>query len=135
MAVAKRLDRASQDLARVKRAAQRQHERRDGKGRSERVKGGQPKILLNARAKRAENTAARGNRLAQKLEAEAQSRKDSARAALHILPELGMETDTALIHGRLLHLEDVLFQRGAFRLGPLDFEVRDGERVAVAGPP
>lgn len=73
--------------------------------------------------------------MAQKLEAEAQNRKDNARAALHILPELGMETDAALIHGRLLHLEDVLFQRGAFRLGPLDFEVRDGERVAVAGPP
>jgi ATPase subunit of ABC transporter with duplicated ATPase domains len=73
-AAARGLDRAEQAIVRVSRDVQLAKERKartDAAGRRKRAKGDAPKMLLDARAERAETTGARQSRLAERQRAEA----------------------------------------------------------------
>ena len=133
------LDRAGSELKRTERdaqAAREKQDRRDKTGRAARARGDAPKMLLDARAQRAEATRARGNDVAERLGEAGREALDAARARVvvetpfHIdLPQTGLPTSRDL-----LALRDVVMRRGGRHLfGPLTLDVRGPERVAVRG--
>ena len=133
------LSRASGALRNAERAAQEAVEkkaRRDRAGHAARAKGGAPKLLLDAEKQRAESSGARESRLADRLIGDRADALEQARAQVEILTPLSiMLPGTALPAGReLVAFEKVVMAHGARRLfGPLSFEVRGPERIAVAG--
>jgi ATPase subunit of ABC transporter with duplicated ATPase domains len=134
------LDRAAQALKLATREAQgarERQDRRDKAGRAKRARGDAPKILLGAQAERAENTAARGGRLAERQIGERAEALMQARAGVEVRNPLAIDLPRVGVPvGRLLlAFDEVVVARGGRRLfGPLSFEVRGPERVAVAGP-
>lgn len=77
------LDRAERKVALVERdnqLARERQERRDAAGKRKRAKGDAPKLLLDARAEQAENSVARGSRLADRQRSETQTALEDARA-------------------------------------------------------
>ena len=77
------LDRAGSELKRTERdaqAAREKQDRRDKTGRAARARGDAPKMLLDARAQRAEATRARGNDVAERLGEAGREAFDAARA-------------------------------------------------------
>jgi ATPase subunit of ABC transporter with duplicated ATPase domains len=111
------LDRASDALRNAERAAQTAREnkaRRDKAGRASRAKGGEPRITLNAEKQHAENSGAR----------------------VEVLTPLAIELPKTGLPGsrQLVVFKDVVIAHGARRLfGPLSFEIRGPERIAIAG--
>ena len=131
------IERTRSELSRIRRDLQKQSEkkaRRDKRGRADRASGGQPKVLLDARAQRAEKTGARDRKLAQKLESAAHLAKAGAQS--HVAPEttLNLRAEAAGRHGIVLQLDDLCVRRGACEIGPVTVSLRAGERVAVTGP-
>lgn len=132
---------AERDLDRAARDAQKAVEkkaRRDKAGRAFAAKGSEPKILLGARAERAENTGARDGRLAERrMEAandahEAAERRIERVRALRIdLPPTGLATGTTV-----LTMEGAVWDAPVGRrvLGPLDMSVVGPRRIGVTGP-
>src|SRR5690554_6797050 len=79
------LDAAERQARQVARAAQQARERqekRDAAGRKARANSSDPKILLDARQQRAEATAARGRKVASRLEADSRERLERSREAV-----------------------------------------------------
>ena len=116
-AAAHDLERAEQALARTERGIQAAMERKarsDAAGRRSRLKNDMPKIMLNARAERAENTGAGLNRLAERLRAEAEQDLADAEARIERVRRLAFELPpSGLPAGRLaLAFEHVSFQPG-----------------------
>lgn len=77
------LERAERKVDQVERgiqAARERKTRRDSAGKRSRAKNDMPKLLLNARAEQAENSAARGNVLAERRREEAREAFEEARA-------------------------------------------------------
>lgn len=133
------LERRDADLRATRRAMQDQREakaRRDKAGRAFAASGSAPKILLGAQAQRAENSAGRARRIADRLVDEAAGKADDARARVEILTPLTIALPPSGVpsHADLLTLEDVTVAAGARMLGPWTLRVRGPERIAVSGP-
>jgi ATPase subunit of ABC transporter with duplicated ATPase domains len=133
------LGRASDALRNTERALQKAHEkkaRRDKAGRAWRAKGIEDKMFMDREKARAENSAARESRLAGRLLGERAEALELAKAQVEILTPLSIDLPrTELPGGReLLALKDVVAAFGERHLfGPLSFEVRGPERIAIRG--
>ncbi|GLH75690.1 ABC transporter ATP-binding protein [Bradyrhizobium sp. SSBR45G] len=132
------LDHADARLRDVGRAVQRQREakaRKDKAGRAFAARGSAPKILLGARAERAENSGGRAQRLAERMMAEASEQADQARRNVEVLTPLSMVLPpTGLGAGtELLAMDDVVVSAGDRRFGPWTLHVRGRQRIAIAG--
>ncbi|QNA85298.1 ABC-F family ATP-binding cassette domain-containing protein [Sphingomonas sp. So64.6b] len=133
------LERADDALRNAEHAAQRQREkkaRRDKAGRAFAARGSEPKILLSARAERAENSGARDHQLAGRLLGDAAARLDEARSQVEIVTPLTIDLPpTGLPANReVLAMDAVTVAVGERRLGPWTLELRGAERIAVTGP-
>jgi ATPase subunit of ABC transporter with duplicated ATPase domains len=97
-----------------------------------------PKLLLNARAERAENTGERLNRLAERQQAEAERDLADAEARIERVRRLAFELPPSGLPGAKLALafEDVAFAwpDGAAVLRDVSLRLVGPERVAVTGP-
>ena len=133
------LDRAADALRATERALQKGREkkaRRDKAGRAWRAKGIEDKMFMDREKERAENSAARDNQLAARLLGERTEALEAARAQVEILTPLSIELPhTELPGGRdLIALNNVVMCFGERHLfGPLSFEVRGPERIAIRG--
>ena len=133
------LGRASDALRQTERALQKAREkkaRRDKAGRAYRASGSHSKILLDASKQQAEESGARENHLADRLIGDRTEALEAARAQVEILTPLAIELPrTHLPRGRaLIAFKDVAMRFGARQLfGPLSFEVRGPERIAIRG--
>jgi ATPase subunit of ABC transporter with duplicated ATPase domains len=134
------LDRAGSTLRRTEREAQQAKERqdkRDKAGRAKRAKGDAPKMLLDAQQERAENTASRTGRITERLIGDSAEALEEARAKVEVLTPLRFTLpETNLPAGRdVLSFQNVVMEQGARRLfGPLTFDIRGPERLALRGP-
>ena len=133
------LDRAADALRSAERAVQSAKEkkaRRDKAGRASHAKGGEPKIMLDAEKQRAENSSARASQIADRMIGDRAGALADARARVEVLTPLTIELPkTALPAGReLVAFKDVTMAHGRRRLfGPLSFEIRGPQRVAIGG--
>lgn len=132
------LDRADARLREVGRDVQRQREakaRKDKAGRAFAARGSAPKLLLGARAERAENTGGRSQRLAERMIADASEQAELARQNVEILTPLSMVLPpTGLGAGsELLAIEDAVVNAGQRSFGPWTLHVRGRQRIAIAG--
>ncbi len=133
------LDRASDALRNTERTLQKAREkkaRRDKAGRAWRAKGIEDKMFMDRQKERAENSAARESQLAGRLLGERAEALELARAQVEILTPLSIDLPhSGLPDGReLIALKDVTMAFGGRRLfGPLSFEVRGPERIAIRG--
>jgi ATPase subunit of ABC transporter with duplicated ATPase domains len=111
-------------------------ERRDSAGRAFAARGTEPKILLGARAERAENSGGRGQRLAEGIIAEATEKAEQARARIDVLTPLTVAVPpTGLGAGtELLALEEVTTTVGDRTFGPWTLNITGPERIAIIGP-
>ena len=130
--------RADAALRSARRSAQERCEakaRRDRAGRAVAAKGAEPKIVLDARAERAENTGGREQSTSDRQIAEAAKRTEKARARVEIvtplrieMPESGMPSGASV-----LALDRVEVTLGNRRLGPWSLRIDGPERVALSG--
>src|SRR6186713_108211 len=133
------LGRASDALRNTERALQKAHEkkaRRDKAGRAWRAKGIEDKMFMDREKARAENSAARDSRLAGRLLGERAEALEMAKAQVEILWPLSIDLPRSHLPGgrELLALKDVVAAFGERHLfGPLSFEVRGPERIAIRG--
>ncbi|MEO3385166.1 ABC-F family ATP-binding cassette domain-containing protein [Mesorhizobium sp. CAU 1741] len=134
------LDAAERQARQVARAAQQARERqekRDSAGRKARASSSDPKILLDAKQQRAEATAARGSRLASRLEADARDRIEQSRQAIERrTPFTAGIGDSDVPRGKLM-LESrglVIGFKADAPLKTLDLGIYGPERVAIVGP-
>ena len=133
------LDRAADALRNVERAVQHTREkksRRDKAGRAWRAKGVEDKMFMDREKERAENSAGREAHLAERLIGARTEALKEARARVEILTPLAIELPkTALPGGReVVAMRSVTMAFGDRHLfGPLSFDVRGPERIAVHG--
>jgi ATPase subunit of ABC transporter with duplicated ATPase domains len=133
------LERAADALRSAERATQKARERksrRDKAGRAWRAKGIEDKMFMDREKERAEASAAREGHLAERLIGERADAFEDARARVEIVTPLSIELPkTALPAGReLVTFDDVAMAFAGRRLfGPLSFELRGPERVAISG--
>ena len=133
------LTRASDALRNAERAVQKAREkkaRRDKAGRAWRAKGGEPRLSLDAAQQRAENSGAREGHIADRRIDDRADALEQARARVDVLTPLSIELPKTSLPGsrELIAFEDIVMAHGARRLfGPLSFEVRGPERIAVSG--
>jgi ATPase subunit of ABC transporter with duplicated ATPase domains len=133
------LDRASDALRGAERAAQKAREkkaRRDKAGRAWRARGIEDKMFMDAEKQRAENSGAREGRLAGRLIGDRIDALEEARVRVEILTPLSIELPGTGLRGNrdLVVLKDVVMIHGARRLfGPLSFEIRGPQRLAIGG--
>ena len=133
------LSRASDALRQAERAAQREKEkkaRRDKAGRARRAKGADSKMFLDAEKQRAENSTAREGHIADRLIGDRMNALGQARARVEVLTPLRIELPKTALPGdrELIAFKDVVMAYGDRRLfGPLSFDVRGPERIAIAG--
>ena len=133
------LGRASDALRNTERAMQRAREkkaRRDKAGRAWRAKGIEDKMFMDREKERAENSAARDSRLSDRLIGERTGALEDARSRVEILTPLAIDLPrTDLPDGReLIAFRDVVMAFGdRHLLGPLSFDLRGPERIAIRG--
>jgi ATPase subunit of ABC transporter with duplicated ATPase domains len=132
-------ERANSALRRVKALAQAQLEtkaRRDKAGRKFAARKSEPKILLSAKAERAENSSGREQSVADRLVTDARKRQEEARALVEIVTPLRIDIPASGLPpgSRLLALDGVEVQFGDRRFGPWTIRVDGPERIAVRGP-
>jgi len=137
--VAAEAEQASAALRAAAREAQRQREakeRRDKAGRAFAAKGSEPKILLGARANRAENSGGRARRISERLVSDAATQAEAAEARVEILTPLTISLPATQLpsDAEVLTLERVTARRGDRAFGPWSLHMRGPERVAVSGP-
>ena len=133
------LDRSSAALREAQRAVQRQREakeRRDKTGRAFAAKGSEPKIILGAKAERAEDSGGRARRLGERQVSEAIAKAEEARARVEVLTPLTIALPPSGLPSaaHVLALERVTVDVGERQLGPWTFELYGPERIAVTGP-
>ncbi|MXO67165.1 ATP-binding cassette domain-containing protein [Altererythrobacter endophyticus] len=136
--VAEDKSRAASALRQAERAAQARVEakaRRDKAGRAFAARKSEPKILLDARAERAENSGRRERWVTDRIINDARKRQDEARAKSEIVTPIRIEVPkSGLPKGaRVLALEGVEAENGAKRLGPWSLHVEGPERIAIEG--
>jgi ATPase subunit of ABC transporter with duplicated ATPase domains len=133
------LVRASDALRTTERAVQKAKEkkaRRDKAGRAWRAKGIEDKMFMDAEKQRAENSGSREGHIADRLIDHHIDALEEARARVEILTPLAIELPaTGLPRSReIVAFKDVVMAHGARHLfGPLSFEVRGPERIAIRG--
>ncbi|XIA64564.1 ABC-F family ATP-binding cassette domain-containing protein [Bradyrhizobium sp. TZ2] len=133
------LSRASDALRNTERAVQQAREkkaRRDGAGRAWRAKGIEDKMFMDREKERAENSAARESHLAGRLIGDRTEALEEARRRVEILTPLAIDLpQTNLPGGReLVAFKNVAMAFGERHLfGPLSFDVRGPERIAIRG--
>jgi ATPase subunit of ABC transporter with duplicated ATPase domains len=133
------LGRASDALRNTERAVQQAREkkaRRDKAGRAYGASGNQAAILLGAQKQRAENSGARESRLAERLIGDRSDALDEARAKVEILTPLAIDLPKTNLPGsrEIVAFRDVAMAFGDRHLfGPLSFDVRGPERIAIRG--
>jgi ATPase subunit of ABC transporter with duplicated ATPase domains len=140
-AAARDLESAERAAAAVEReiqAAREKKARRDAAGRRFAARGSEPKILLSAQAERAENSAGRGSRLADRQRdqaaedlAEAQGRVERLRRLAFDLPPSGLAAGKGVL---AFEAVDFGYPGGPELLSGLTFRITGPERVAVTGP-
>jgi ATPase subunit of ABC transporter with duplicated ATPase domains len=112
--------------------------RRDAAGRRKGAKGDMPKILIGARAERAENSGAGDRLLAARQAAEAEAALASARERVERTRALSIPMPSSgLASGRtLLVLDDATWEtpQGRTVVGPVSLRLTGPERVAITGP-
>ncbi len=135
------LEQAERAIGRVQRenqAAQERQARRDRAGNSARANSSDPKILLDAQAQRAEESGARGQRLAERKRQAVEAELAEARERVERVRQMALAMpSTGLPGGRtVLNLSDavVTVNDGRRLLGPLSLRLTGPERVAVIGP-
>lgn len=131
-------DRADAALRSTRRAAQVAREakdRRDKAGRAFAARGSEPKILLGARAERAENSGGNARLLAERQIAEATRASEAARARVEVLTPLTIDLPATGLpsQAELLVMEEARVARGDRRFGPWTLAIRGRERVAITG--
>jgi ATPase subunit of ABC transporter with duplicated ATPase domains len=110
--------------------------RRDKAGRAYGASGNQAAILLGAQRQRAENSGARESRLAERLIGDRAQALDEARAKVEILTPLAIDLPKTSLPGsrQIVAFRDVAMAFGDRHLfGPLSFDVRGPERIAIRG--
>ena len=133
------LVRASDALRNAEREVQKAREkkaRRDKVGSAWRARGGEPKLSLGAAAQRAENSGEREGHIAARRIDDRTDALEEARARLEISTPLSIDLPaTDLPDSReLIAFEDVVMAQGDRRLfGPLSFEIRGPDRIAISG--
>ena len=139
-AAAQALDNAERAAVQVERDIQMARERqarRDAAGRRAAQRGGEPKIVLGAKAERSENTGAKGVQLAARQRTEARQVLDDARAGVERLRRLDFELPSSGLPAgkRVLTVENLSFAwpNGRRVLDRVDFEMTGPARVAVTG--
>lgn len=134
------LDRSARAVQQAKREAQlarERQDRRDKAGRAKRARADAPKMVFDFKAEQAEHSAARSAQVSGRLLADRAETLDDARARVEVLTPLAIDLPASgLPRGReLLAFDAVEMRQGQRRLfGPLSFDLRGPERVAVAGP-
>ncbi|MEC8178258.1 MAG: ATP-binding cassette domain-containing protein, partial [Pseudomonadota bacterium] len=134
-------ERIAQESARADAALRSAQERREAKARRDRAgravaaKGAEPKIVLDARAERAENTGGREQSTSDRQIADAAKRTEEARARVEIVTPLRIEMpESGMPSGaRVLALDGVEVALGNRRLGPWSLRIDGPERVALSG--
>jgi ATPase subunit of ABC transporter with duplicated ATPase domains len=111
-------------------------ERRDKAGRAVAARGSAPRILLGARAERAENSGGRAQGLAARIISDASEKAEQARAKVEILTPLSIDLPpTGLGAGsELLAMDAVTTMIGDRSFGPWTFDIAGPERIAIGGP-
>jgi ATPase subunit of ABC transporter with duplicated ATPase domains len=133
------LTRASDALRSAERAVQQGREkkaRRDKAGRVWRAKGIEDKMFMDREKQRAENSGARESHIAERLIGERADALEQACARVEVLTPLSIDLPKTRLPGsrELLAFKDAVMAHGARRLfGPLSFDVRGPERIAVRG--
>ncbi|MGJ4928035.1 ABC-F family ATP-binding cassette domain-containing protein [Bradyrhizobium sp. HKCCYLS2038] len=132
------LERADARVRDVGLAVQRQREakaRKDRAGRAFAERGSVPRIMLGARAERAENTGGRSQRLAERLIGEATEQRNQARQQVEVLTPLSMALPpTGLGAGtELLVMDGALVTAGDRSFGPWTLHIKGRQRIAVTG--
>jgi ATPase subunit of ABC transporter with duplicated ATPase domains len=133
------LDRAADALRQTERAVQKALEkkgRRDKAGRAWRATGSDSKLSLDAQQDRAEASAAREGRLADRLLSERTEELAAARERVEIRTPLSISLPASGLPSQkeLVALQDVVAQHGErFLFGPLSLDIRGPARIAVTG--
>lgn len=132
------MDRADAALGTARRAAQQQREaqdRRDKAGYSSAMKGGEPRIVLGARQRRAEESHGRVHRLGEQLITDAAMRVKQARDTVEILSPLKiiLPPSGLPMGSQVLAVEAARVAAGTRILGPWSLRLVGPERVAIAG--
>ena len=133
------LSRASDALRHAERAVQEAKEkkaRRDKLGRAARAKGGESRMFLDAEKQRAENSGSREGHIADRLIESRAEALEEARARVEVLTPLSILLPKTGLPGsrELVAFKDVAMAYGERRLfGPLSFEIRGPERIAIRG--
>ncbi|MBO9697749.1 MAG: ABC-F family ATP-binding cassette domain-containing protein [Sphingopyxis sp.] len=126
-------------------AAQRQaqatterQDRRDSRGRAKAARGDMPRILIGGLKRRAEETRAAGNRLAERQRAAAEDQLAAARAKVEVVDPLsvGLPSSGLPASRTAAALDDVTAGYAAGRpvIRNLSLAITGPERVAVTGP-
>ncbi len=117
--------------------AREKQDRRDAAGRTSRKGSSDPKILLDAKQQRAEATAGRGSRLAEKQSMVAADALAAARAAVERVTPFSAELREAYVPGGKLLVEArqlaIGFGATPIRSG-IDLSIVGPERIALTGP-
>lgn len=140
-AAERELEQAERAVGRVQREtqmAQERQARRDRAGKAARANSSDPKILLDAQAQRAEESGARGQRLAERKRQAVEADLTLARERVERVRQLALAMPaTGLPAGRLvLNLNEavVTVEDDRRLLGPLCLSLTGPERLAVVGP-
>ncbi|MBN9480691.1 MAG: ABC-F family ATP-binding cassette domain-containing protein [Bordetella sp.] len=135
------LDQAERAIGRVQRetqTAQERQARRDRAGKAARADSSDPKILLDAQAQRAEQSGARGRRLAERKRQAVEADLAEARGRVERTPQMAPPlSPTGLPRGRMalnLNAAVVTAADGRRLLGPLSLRLTGPARLAVVGP-
>jgi ATPase subunit of ABC transporter with duplicated ATPase domains len=131
-------ERAAGQVEREAQAARERQAKRDAAGRRAGLKGGEPKMVLDARERRAQETGGRGELLAQRQRAEAAETLEIARASVERLKPLVIELPPSGLAGgkRVLQFDAVGFAwpDGTSVLSCVSFDMVGPRRLAVSGP-
>ncbi|GAO76909.1 ABC-F family ATP-binding cassette domain-containing protein [Sphingopyxis sp. C-1] len=119
-------------------AATEKQDRRDSRGRAKAARGDMPKILIGGLKRRAEETRAAGNRLAERQHGEAEEQLSAARAKIEIVDPLSVGLpSTGLAASRtVLALDHVTagYTENLPVIADLSLAITGPERVAIIGP-
>lgn len=116
-------------------AAREAKDRRDKAGRAFAAKGSEPKILLGARAERAENSGGHARQIAERQITDATAASAAARARIEVLTPLTIDLPATGLptQAELLVIEEARVERGGRCLGPWSLSLHGPERIAVTG--
>ncbi|MCC2981198.1 ABC-F family ATP-binding cassette domain-containing protein [Sphingomonas sp. IC4-52] len=116
-------------------AAREAKDRRDKAGRAFAAKGSEPKILLGARAERAENSGGDARRLAERQIEEAARHRDDARARVEVLTPLTIDLPPTGLPSQadVLAMKEASVDLGGRHFGPWTLAIHGPERVAIMG--